>query len=158
MRSVTDDVPVDTFEGVPDFPPPEDVPELDGFWRATARGTLALPFCPDCGEAQWYPLAGRPCGHIGDPAWREVSPVGTLFTFTRVERAFLPSGVSGPFTVALVELDNIPGLRLVTVLVGPGATRPEIGSRVHMSPTVFQNHTLPTFALGAVPRTETGAV
>lgn len=138
--------PIDAY-GVPNFPPPHDVPELEEFWRATARGSLALPRCPDCTIVQWYPLAGRPCGHTADLEWGEVRGVGTLYTFTRVERAFLPSGYAGPYTVSLVELDDMPGLRLVTVLVGPGSVNPRIGARVTLSPTVFETHTLPTFAV-----------
>lgn len=145
-----------TRPGVPDFPPPADVPELAAFWEATARGSLAVPECPECAPedtvVQWYPLAGRPCGHTGDLRWRDVPGAGSLYTFTRVERAFLPSGYPGPFTVALVELDAVPAMRLVTALVGPGSERPNIGCRVHLSPTVFETHTLPTFEVDPSPR------
>jgi uncharacterized OB-fold protein len=72
---------------------------------------------------------------------------GKIFTYTRVERAFLPYGGEPPYTLALVELDGVDGPRLVTVLVGPGSDEPAIGDRVRLSPTVFETHTLPTFEL-----------
>lgn len=144
---MTDVSVYDTVAGVPNFPPPQDVPELDGFWDAVERGCIALPACPTCGAWQWYPLAGRPCGHPGELEWRDLGGHGTIFTFTRVERSFLPSGSNPPYTVALVELDEAPGVRLVTVLVGPGSVDPVIGSRVTLSPTEFETHTLPTFSL-----------
>lgn len=72
---------------------------------------------------------------------------GTIFTYTRVERAFLPYGGEPPYTLALIELDGVQGSRLVTVLIGPGSEQPAIGDRVRLSPTKFDTHTLPTFEL-----------
>ena len=59
--------------------------------------------------------------------WEEVATTGTVYTATRVERAFLPGGQADvPFTVAFVELDGVEGVRLVTNLAdGVG-----IGDRV----------------------------
>jgi uncharacterized OB-fold protein len=132
---------------VPDFEPSLDDPLLAPFWQAAARGKVALPACPTCGAWQWYPLPGRPCGHLEDLEWRDLAGTGTIFTFTRVERGFLPSGGEAPYTLVLVELDGAPGPRLVSVLVGPGSVSPAIGDRVQLSPTTLATHTLPTFAL-----------
>lgn len=137
----------DAAAHVPQFAPPHDLPELQPFWDAAARGGLALPRCPECSVWQWYPTSGCPCGHPGGVEWRDVRGTGTIHTFTRVERDFLPSGSAAPYTVALVDLDDAPGVRLVTDLVGPGSHEPRIGDRVVLSPTVFDTHTLPTFRL-----------
>jgi len=131
---------------VPDFAPLDD-PRTRPFWEATANGGLSLPACSTCGTWQWYPLAGLPCHSDATLVWRPVAGEGTIFTWTRVERAFLPSGASPPFTVALVEIDGVEGPRLVTVLVGPGSDEPVIGDRVRLAPTVLPTHTLPTFEL-----------
>lgn len=132
---------------VPNFAPPTDLPELQPFWDAALRGELAFPRCAACARWHWYPGPACPCGHDGEFEWRTVSGEGTIYSFTRVHRAFLPSGSSVPCTVVLVEFDDAPGVRLVTNLVGPGADAPTIGARVGLSPTVFDTHTLPTFAI-----------
>jgi uncharacterized OB-fold protein len=132
---------------VPSFAPPVDDRLTAPFWEATAEGHLALPACAVCGAWQWYPVAGLPCHPEAALEWKRVPTEGTIFTYTRVERAFLPSGGEPPYTLALVELDGVQGPRLVTVLVGPGSDEPAIGDRVRLSPTAFATHTLPTFEL-----------
>ena len=136
--------------GVPGFAP-HGHPLTDPFWQAAADGRLALPACGVCGVWQWYPVAGLPCHPEADHQWRTVPGEGSIFTFTRVERAFLPVGGDPPYTVALIELDGIADLRLVTVLVGPGSDEPAIGDRARLAPTRFETHNLPTFELVADP-------
>lgn len=132
---------------VPQFAPAPDHAASAPFWEATAAGGLALPACSTCGRFQWYPVAGLPCHPGATHTWKPVPVEGTLYTFTRVERAFLPHGGEPPYTVALIELDGVDEARLVTVLVGPGSEQPAIGSRVRLAPTRFESHTLPTFRL-----------
>ncbi len=134
--------------GVPEFPPDRH-PLTDPFWQAAADGLVALPYCGVCGRWQWYPLAGAACHPETDLVWRTVPGEGSIFTFTRVERAFLPSGGDPPYTVALVELDAALGVRLVTVLVGPRSDEPTIGDRVRLAPTKFDTHNLTTFEIVA---------
>ncbi|WP_408016046.1 Zn-ribbon domain-containing OB-fold protein [Rhodococcus artemisiae] len=112
-----------------------------------SRGELVFPRCASCRRWHWYPGPGCPCGHDGDFEWRAVRGRGVIHSFTVVYRAFLPSGSAPPYTVALVEFEDAPGVRLVTNLVGEGADTPRIGDQVVLSPTVFETHTLPTFAL-----------
>lgn len=132
---------------VPDFPPRPDDPLSAPFWAAAARGVVALPGCPACGRWSWYPLDGCPCGHDGELAWHDLPGTGRIFTFTRVERAFLPTGGEPPYTLVLVELDGAPGPRMVSVLVGEGCADPRIGADVRLAPTRLDTHTLPTFEL-----------
>ena len=134
---------------VPQFAPPLDDPVVSPFWDAAAAGRLVLPACSTCGAWQWYPLGGLPCHPDAHLTWKDVPGEGQVFTFTRVERAFLPFGGDPPYTVALIELDGVEGPRLVTVLVGPGSEEPAIGDRVRLAPTVFETHTLPTFEIVA---------
>lgn len=122
-------------------------PRTDPFWQAASEGRLVLPACPVCGAWQWYPLPGLACHPGATVEWRDVAREGSIFTFTRVERSFLPHGGPPPFTVALVQLDGVAAIRLVTVLVGPGSDQPAIGDRVRLAPTRFESHTLPTFEL-----------
>lgn len=136
-----------TVSPVPSFWPAVENPDTAPFWEATAEGRLALPACSVCGAWQWYPVSGLACHPEAHHEWRHVAGEGRVFTFTRVERAFLPEGGDPPYTLALVDLDGVEGCRLVTVLVGPGSDCPAIGDRVRLSPTRFETHTLPTFEL-----------
>jgi hypothetical protein len=132
---------------VPNFAPPTDLPLIAPFWEATAEGRLVLPACSQCGAWQWYPVEGQACHPDAPREWRDVAHVGTVFTYTRVERGFLPSGGEAPYVLALVELDGVVGPRLVTTIVGAGSDTIAIGDRVQLSPTTFPTHTLPTFAV-----------
>jgi uncharacterized OB-fold protein len=134
---------------VPQFAPPQDDPRVRPFWEATSAGRLTLPACGVCGDWQWYPLGGLSCHQEAALVWKDVPGEGVIYTFTRVERAFLPFGGDPPYTLALIELDGVAGPRLVTVLVGQGSDAPSIGDRVRLAPTVFETHTLPTFELAA---------
>lgn len=132
---------------VPNFAPSVDHALSAPYWAAAAEGRLALPACSVCGAWQWYPVAGLPCHPEATREWKPVAGEGTIFTFTRVERAFLPEGGDPPYTLVLVDLDGVAGPRIVTVLVGPGSDDPAIGDRVRLAPTRFETHTLPTFEL-----------
>ena len=132
---------------VPNFAPSPGHAATAPYWEATAQGHMELPACSVCGAWQWYPLTGLACHPEATVVWRPVPNEGTIFTFTRVERAFLPQGGDPPYTVALVELEGVAGPRIVTVLVGPGSDEPAIGDRVRLAPTTFETHTLPTFEL-----------
>ena len=132
---------------VPDFAPPTELPLVAPFWEAAAQGRLVLPACSECGQWQWYPVEGQACHPDATRVWRDVAHVGTVFTHTRVERGFLPSGGEPPYTLALVELDGVVGPRLVTVIVGEGSDAVAIGDRVKLAPTTFSTHTLPTFSM-----------
>ncbi len=132
---------------VPNFAPPTGDALTSPFWAATAEGRLAMPACSECGAWQWYPVEGQACHPDATREWRDVPHVGTVFTFTRVERGFLPSGGEPPYLLALVELDGVAGPRLVTTIIGEGSDDIAIGDRVQLSPTTFPTHTLPTFTL-----------
>jgi uncharacterized OB-fold protein len=92
-------------------------------------------------------VEGQSCHPEATREWRDVAHVGTVFTHTRVERGFLPSGGEPPYVLALVELDGVVGPRLVTCIVGKGSDSIAIGDRVQLAPTKFSSHTLPTFSL-----------
>jgi uncharacterized protein len=131
---------------VPDFAPP-DIAAFDPFWAAAARGAVAMPACPQCGRIDWYPLPALSCGHAAQPEWIDMPGTGVLHTWSRVHRSFLPTGGNPPHTVILVDLDGAPGVRLVSVLVGPGSESPRIGARVRVEPIERTAFTLPAFVL-----------
>ena len=98
------------------------------FWDAIDQDRLELPQCSVCGAWQWYPDDAGTCCSGGVLKWVGVSGQGTVHTFTRVRRPFLPDGAADiPFTVAFVELDDAPEVRFVANVADDDVT---IGSRV----------------------------
>ena len=114
--------------GLPQFDPP-DSDLARPFWDAVEAEELRLPRCSVCGKWQWYPdEAGTDCPE-GELRWESVSTTGTVHTFTRVERAFLPGGTGDvPFVVGFIELDGVEGPRLVANIVDDEAV--QVGMRV----------------------------
>jgi uncharacterized protein len=120
-------------ETVPD-PPPQPVPDPDsaGFWQATAAGRLELRRCQTCGIWCHPPL--ECCRRCGEPTrWEPVSGEGSLYSFIVVHQPAVP-GFTGmlPYVLGLVELDEQPGLRLVTRLEGADADRLQAGQRMRV--------------------------
>jgi uncharacterized protein len=113
---------------LPNYPAPQ-WPLAKEFWAGMAVGELRLPRCPLCGAWQWYPNdAGTECGL--ECEWITLAGTGMVFTHTTVRRPFLPGQTRDevPFTVALIEPDGAPGVRLAANLA-PGV-EPIIGMRV----------------------------
>lgn len=97
--------------------PVTDDPDTGGFWAAAARGHLAVSVCSNCGRVLHLPTPH--CAHCGswDVGWRDVSPSGRVHSYTVVEQSVHPA-FEAPYTVALIELDDAPGARLVGYLPG----------------------------------------
>jgi len=114
------------------LPPPQPAPDLDtdGFWRATAAGTLMLCRCQTCGHWHHPPLEHcRRCAAA--TAFEPVSGDGTVYTFI-VQRQPAVVGYFDqvPYAVAVVELDEQPGLRLTGRVVDVDVDEVHIGLRV----------------------------
>ena len=133
--------------GIPDFPPRFDTDLLRPFWDAVAEGELRLPACSECGKWQWYPFEAIACHPEAHLEWKDVPRTGTVFTFTTVHRSLLPGDQEGvaPYTTALVELESMPGVRIVTMLINIEGCEPEIGMPVRLAPLSRNTFTLPTF-------------
>ena len=105
---------------------------LAPFWAACARHELRFPRCGQCGRFQWYPrdVCGTCLSVQFD--WFEIDPVGTVYSYTVVRRAFLPGAERAvPFTVLQVQFDEAPGVTLLTNLADErDSAAVEVGSRV----------------------------
>jgi len=102
----------------PEMPVPAVTPDTQPFWDACRRHELAIQRCTGCGAFRHIPTPV--CWRCRSFAheWVAVSGRGTLFTFGVVHRPQLPALASiVPFVVALVALDDAPGVRLVTNVV-----------------------------------------
>ena len=90
-----------------------------------------LPRCTDCNRVHWYPRHICPFCHSMNLEWFEGSGEGTIHTYAVQYRAFGGWAEDAPFVTAYIDL--LEGDRMVTVLRGVDATKPEsikIGSKV----------------------------
>lgn len=96
--------------------PPVPIPDVDsqGFWHALAANRVDICRCTECRTWMQPPLEHcRRCG--ADTRFETASGSGTVFSFIVVRHPAVPGHVP-PYVVALVELDEQPGLRLTGIL------------------------------------------
>lgn len=114
-------------------PPLVDDPLSAFFWEGTRQGELRIQRCQACGTFIHLP---RPvCRHClsFDLAPAVVSGRGTVHSFTITHRAFHPFFVDRlPYVLAVVELVEQKGLRMVTNLVGLDGREPEFDAPVEV--------------------------
>jgi uncharacterized OB-fold protein len=123
-----------------EFPLPDvDDPLTAPYFAAAARGELAVTRCLACDRYVWYPEPQ--CAACGGPLeWVAVSGRGTLFSWTVVQRPFLPAfEAMVPFVTALVALDEDPAVRIVSYVVDidAGALVPDMPLVVTFRPLSF---------------------
>jgi uncharacterized OB-fold protein len=119
------DFPVDPGELLP-MVTAENAP----FWDGLVDGRLLAQVCASCGAAR-FPIAPI-CPHCGSEAadWQELSGRGTVFSWVRYHRSYLPEFVDLlPYVVALVQLDGGP--RMFARLIDP-TSDPAIGDVVSL--------------------------
>ncbi|MFI6401577.1 Zn-ribbon domain-containing OB-fold protein [Streptomyces sp. NPDC050548] len=131
------------------------VTDTDGapFWEYARAGELRVQTCAACAEPRFPP---RPCcPHCQSFAseWRQVSGRGRVWSYVFPHPPLLPGYAAvAPYNVIVVELVDVPRIRLVGNLVsGPGAAlnslapeRVRIGARVQV---VFDADGLPQWVL-----------
>jgi uncharacterized OB-fold protein len=119
------------------------VTDADGapFWEYAARGELRVQACADCGEPRFPP---RPCcPHCRSFAceWRPTSGRGRIWSYVRPHPPLLDGYAElAPYNVILVELDELPRIRLVGNLVNEAGasinsvpeSRIRVGARVQV--------------------------
>ena len=109
--------------------PVDDDIDTSGFFEAARRGELAIRMCNGCDAVLHMPRAY--CHRCGtwDGRWHAVAGTGTVYSWTVVEHQVHPA-FPVPYTVILVELDELPGTRLMGNL--PGAPELAIGQPVEV--------------------------
>ncbi|MGE3619822.1 MAG: Zn-ribbon domain-containing OB-fold protein [Acidimicrobiia bacterium] len=103
--------------------------DTGGFFAAARDGRLALMACNGCGAFLHVPR--KYCYHCGswDTGWRDVEGRGTLYAWTVIVRQLHPA-YEAPYTVALVDVDEAPGVRLCAYL--PGRPELEVGQAMQV--------------------------
>jgi uncharacterized OB-fold protein len=112
---------------------PDLTPANEAFWTSGGTGVWRLPRCTGCRKFI-HPGQERWCPHCLTETLRPepVSGRGVVFTFTVARYPWL-EGWDIPFVTALVELDDQPGLRVTTNVVGVDPEEVVIGMRVEVT-------------------------
>ncbi|KKC07005.1 hypothetical protein AWC17_29515 [Mycobacterium nebraskense] len=138
MRAQADPRPV---------PAPDDVTRF--FWEAAAGHRLVLQRCQACREMQYPPEIC--CVHCQAEDFDAVETTGrgVIYSYSVVDRPLHAGFIDAlPYVVVLVELDDQPGLRILSNLVDvPAGTELFCGLPVEV---VFEERgsvTLPQFRL-----------
>jgi uncharacterized OB-fold protein len=103
------------------------------FWTGGATGELRIQRCQDC---RWWlhpPMPVCPRCHGRELAAEATSGTGTVWSFT-VNRYQWTTALAPPYVIAEVELDEQPGLRLLTSVVGCDEVRIGLPVRVLFEP------------------------
>jgi uncharacterized protein len=154
------------------MPEPAASAETVGWWEAAAAHRLVVQRCTDCGHTRHPP--GPVCPRCRSLAseWSAVAGTGTVYTYTVVRQAFIPSLQDKlPYVVIVVELDGANGARIVSNLVDVEPEEVTVGMPVEvvwedMGPELAVPRfrwaptsavTAPTAASGTTPRAAPGA-
>ena len=118
------------------------MPRPDGldapYWEATAGEVLKVQRCKDCGSWQWGP--DWICHHClsENLEFVAVKPTGRIYSYERVWHPVHPAlKKQGPYLVALVELPQCDGVRMVGNILGDAHQTVRIGAPVR---AVFEHH------------------
>lgn len=130
---MTTDMDANTWFGsvAPRYGGPVPTPNRDSvaYWDGLAQRELRILRCTVCGHWVHYPLACCPKCHSFSLEARAVSGKGYLYSYTIAHREFV-TGLKPPYVVALVELDEQPGLRLLSNLINVAEPEIRLGLRL----------------------------
>jgi len=116
-----------------EMPVPAVNAETNGWWEAASQHRLVVQRCTDCGQTRHPPGPVCPRCRSTEAQWSELPGTGTVFTFTVVRQAFIPSLADRiPYVVAALELDGADGARIVSNLIGIDPADVSIGLRVEV--------------------------
>lgn len=112
-------------------PLPRPNEETRAFWEACDRGELLFQECAACGHRQFYPRRLCQACHAADPAWKQASGRGRVYTFTVVNRAPLPAfKADSPYVLALIDLEEGPRMMMNVINCDPDAVHIDMPVRV----------------------------
>ncbi|MDE2892906.1 MAG: OB-fold domain-containing protein [Chloroflexota bacterium] len=127
------------FLDAPYFPDGMSVPDPDdaingGYFAAAADRRLVVQRCADCGTRQYPPELNCHACYGFNMEWEESVGTGTVWSWVEVVHPAHPAlREFGPYMVALVELDDMPEIKLMGAVVdAPLGGTMKIGARVRV--------------------------
>jgi uncharacterized OB-fold protein len=123
------------------------LPDVDGpaeaFWTGGGRAELLIAECDECRRLVHPPRDScQTCGTALQPT--AVSGRGEVFTFTVNHQQFHPD-VPPPYVIALIELVEQPGLRLIANIIDCDPASVHIGMPVQVRFEQQDAHFVPVF-------------
>ena len=102
------------------------------FWAAAADERLVMQRCANC--RHWQHPPGPICRrcYSAEVGFEPVSGRGRVYTYTVTHHRVVPGFEDVPYAVALVELDEQPGLRMLANLPGVPLESIEVGMAVEV--------------------------
>ena len=104
------------------------------FWEAAGEGKLVIQNCAICDRLQNPPLpACSACGSADGMGWKEMSGRGTIYNYCVVyDTPVALLQEDEPFNLAVVALDDDPGIQMYSHLPGTGVDEVPIGGKVEV--------------------------
>jgi uncharacterized OB-fold protein len=115
---------------------PRVTPWNEHFWKGGAEGKLLFLRCRDCATWIHPPSPVCPDCHGKDVEPEAVSGRATVLTYTLNHQPWVPAP-DHPYAIAIVEIEEQRGLRLMTNIVHCPAEQVRIGMPVRV---VFEPH------------------
>ncbi len=113
------------------MPPPLANATTLPWWKAAAEHRLVVQRCTSCEHTRPPPAPICPECRSADSDWKEVTGRGKLYTYTTVHRA-IAAGQELPFVIAVIDLEDAGGVRIISNLVAADLEEIEIGLPVEL--------------------------
>ncbi len=121
-------------------------PFTETFWQAAKKHKLTAPKCQHCGEFHFPPRPYCPKCQSKEFDWPEVSGKGTVYSFVICRRSPYPDVQDYNYVAAAIDLDDAPGVRLITNIIDVQPEAVAIGMSVSVCwQTIQDEWELPLF-------------
>jgi uncharacterized OB-fold protein len=116
------------------------------YWEAARQHRLVVARCDHCGRFRSPPTPFCAACRQQAVTYQEVSGDATIFTFSIVRHAVIPALKEHvPYVIAIVELADAGGVRLMTNIVTDDPDSVRIGQPVRVAWDDFDDETIPRF-------------
>lgn len=116
-----------------DMPAPEPNMDDQGFWRCCADRRLSFQSCSDCHTARHPPTPVCAKCHSTQVEWVQAPEIATVYTYTVIRHAGHTAVTTKlPYVVAVVEFDELAGVRFVTNITHLEPAEVSIGMKVRV--------------------------
>ncbi len=104
------------------------------FWDACNQDRLVLQHCDACDRFQHPPERScAECGLSGSLSWRQVGGSGTVYSYAVIyDTPIAMLQEDQPYTAAVIDLDDAPGINMISHLPGTPVDDIPIGAPVRL--------------------------
>jgi uncharacterized protein len=119
-------------------PMPVKTPTSAPFWDALAQHRIVIQYSPSSQAYVFYPRVRAPGTLADDLEWREISGMGTLYSYTVARRPVSPHFADAvPQLLAIVEWDEGPRFATEMVLPADRADPADLRVGMRVRPVFF---------------------